>query len=335
MSEADDLLAAARAEIGAAADDAAVARLKTKYLGREGLVRALFDKVKQRPAAERAAAGQDANRFKQEVERLLNERAASQARPAAPDLFDMTQPGTPVRLGGLHPIYQTWRDIEIVFEQMGFQVVRGPEIETRRNNFEALNIPLDHPAADAFDTFYITDELLLRSHTSPVQIRAMERMKPPLRIIVPGKVFRPDTADRSHLPVFHQVEGLMVGPDVTFAHLKTVLTLFARAMFGPQTRMRFRPSFFPFTEPSADVEMTCVVCAGRGDCPACSHGWMEILGSGMVHPNVFRAVGYDPAKVRGFAFGMGVERIAMIRYGITDIRLFLENRVAFLRRVGS
>jgi phenylalanyl-tRNA synthetase alpha chain len=217
-----------------------------------------------------------------------------------------------------------------IFATLGFEVALGPEVELERYNFEALNIPLDHPSRDAFHTFYLHNGAVLRSHTSPVQIRVMERRRPPIRIIVPGKVYRPDTADASHSFLFHQVEGLMVDERVSFADLKYVLTEFARAYFGPQVRMRFRPSFFPFTEPSAEVDISCLMCQGKG-CGACkSSGWMEVLGSGMVHPNVFKAVGYDAEKYTGFAFGMGVERLAMLKMGIDDIRLFLENDVRFL-----
>ena len=219
-----------------------------------------------------------------------------------------------------------------IFARLGYDVANGPEIEHEKNNFEALNIPLDHPSRDAFDTFYLERPWLLRSHTSPVQIRTMLRQKPPIRVVVPGKVFRPDKADASHLPMFHQVEGLMVGERVTFAHLKGTLLLFAESMFGAGTKVRFRPSFFPFTEPSAEVDISCILCGAKG-CPACKgSGWMEILGSGMVHPRVLQMCGIDPEKYTGFAFGMGIERIAMLRHGVTDIRYFLENHFRFLEQ---
>lgn len=338
MSEIEKARAAAAAEIAAAKDAAAVEALKTKYLGRKGLVRELFGQIGKQPEHERGAFGQALNALKTEIERRLNERASIVGTVVEPKAaaapFDVTMPGSAPTLGRYHPIYATWREVERVFETLGFATVTGPEIETTFNNFDALNIPSDHPSADAFDTFFITDKLLMRSHTSPVQIRAMKERKPPLRIIAPGKVFRPDAIDKRHHAMFHQVEGLMVGEDVSFAHLKTVLTLFARAMFGSDTKMRFRPSFFPFTEPSADVEVTCPICKGKG-CPTCGSGWLEILGSGMVHPKVFEAVGYDPERWTGFAFGMGIERIAMIRYTNEDIRWFTENRFDFLRQVGS
>jgi phenylalanyl-tRNA synthetase alpha chain len=212
---------------------------------------------------------------------------------------------------------------------LGFQIIEGPEVESDYYNFEALNIPKDHPARDMHDTFYISDEVLLRTHTSPVQIRVMEKQRPPIQIIAPGKAFRCDS-DVSHTPMFHQIEGLMVGNDITFGDLKGVLTIFAQQMFGDKTRLRFRPSFFPFTEPSAEVDIQCVICQGQG-CRLCSSsGWLEILGSGMVDPEVFKVVGYDPDEITGFAFGMGIERIAMLKYGINDIRLFFENDMRFL-----
>ena len=215
---------------------------------------------------------------------------------------------------------------------MGFKIVEGPEIETEFYNFEALNIPLDHPSRDAFDTFYIKDKYLLRSHTSPVQARFMEKEKPPFKIIVPGKVYRPDAVDASHSFMFHQVEGLVVGEDVTFADLKGALSVFVKEYFGEKAKVRFRPHYFPFTEPSAEVDVSCIICGGSG-CSVCGKkGWLEILGCGMVHPNVFKAVKYNPEKVTGFAFGMGVDRIAMLKYGINDIRLFYENDMRFLEQ---
>jgi len=270
------------------------------------------------------------NELKQSLETALHTRLSSFENKIIP--FEDTLPGTPRVLGRRHPIYQTWDEIARIFLKLGFEVEVGPEIDTEENNFTSLNIPLDHPAADAFDTFYIRAPYLLRSHTSPVQVRAMRKRTPPFRIIAPGKVFRPDDADASHLPSFHQVEGLMVGPDVSFAQLKGVLLLFAREMFGRDSKVRFRPSYFPFTEPSAEVDVSCFLCAAKG-CPACKgSGWMEILGSGMVHPKVFEAVGYDPEATTGFAFGMGVERICMLRHGVKDIRWFVENNFRFLKQ---
>jgi phenylalanyl-tRNA synthetase alpha chain len=234
-------------------------------------------------------------------------------------------------VGGLHPLTATLQDILEIFAFLGFAVAEGPEVELDYYNFEALNIPKDHPARDMQDTFYITDEVLLRTHTSPVQVRVMEAQAPPVRVVVPGKVYRRD-ADLTHSPMFHQVEGLLVDEGVTFADLKGTLTAFVRLFFGEGTRLRFRPSYFPFTEPSAEVDISCVICRGAG-CRVCSQsGWLEILGAGMVDPEVFRFVGYDSERFTGFAFGMGVERIAMLRYGIDDIRLFFENDLRFLEQ---
>jgi phenylalanyl-tRNA synthetase alpha chain len=229
----------------------------------------------------------------------------------------------------LHPITQTALEVCQIFTRLGFETVEGPEVELDYYNFEALNIPRDHPARDMQDTFYFSENVLLRTHTSPIQVRVMEKRRPPIRIIAPGKVYRCDS-DMTHTPMFHQVEGLMVGEDISFADLKGILTIFVQQMFGPEVGLRFRPSFFPFTEPSAEVDMQCVMCRGEG-CRVCSQtGWLEILGSGMVDPEVFKMVGYDPEGVTGFAFGMGIERIAMLRFGIDDLRLFFENDLRFL-----
>ncbi|MCG9127586.1 phenylalanine--tRNA ligase subunit alpha [Candidatus Poribacteria bacterium] len=247
------------------------------------------------------------------------------------EAIDVTLPGRKPAYGKAHPVMQTLDRIESIFNQMGFQAVTGPEIETDHYNFDALNTPSDHPARDLHDTFYLTDGNLLRTHTSPVQIRVMEKQTPPIRIIVPGKAYRVDY-DVSHTPMFHQVEGLLVDKHVTFSELKGVLVSFAKQMFGDQTQMRFRPHFFPFTEPSAEADISCTVCQGKG-CRSCGHtGWIEILGAGAVDPEVFRAVNYDPEEVTGFAFGMGVERIANLQFRIPDIRTFYENDLRFLRQ---
>jgi len=247
------------------------------------------------------------------------------------EAIDVTLPGRKPAYGKAHPVMQTLERIESIFNQMGFQVVTGPEIETEHYNFDALNTPSDHPARDLHDTFYLKDGHLLRTHNSPVQIRAMEKQKPPIRIIVPGKAYRVDY-DVSHTPMFHQVEGLLVDRHVTFSELKGVIVSFAKQMFGDQTQMRFRPHFFPFTEPSAEADITCTVCQGKG-CRSCGHtGWIEILGAGAVDPEVFRAVNYDPEEVTGFAFGMGVERIANLQFRIPDIRTLYENDLRFLRQ---
>ncbi|MDP2933634.1 MAG: phenylalanine--tRNA ligase subunit alpha, partial [bacterium] len=259
---------------------------------------------------------------------------SAQSTAGAGSVVDITSPGIAQELGHLHPITQVIDEICTIFARLGFAVVEGPEIETEENNFTGLNIPLEHPSRDAFDTFYLknTKHLLLRSHTSPVQIRVMKARKPPLAVIVPGRVYRPDATDASHAFMFHQIEGFVVDTDIKFSDLKGVLEVFAKSVFGAETQMRFRPHFFPFTEPSAEVDISCAICHGSG-CSSCGRkGWLEILGAGMIHPNVFRHVGYDPKIYTGFAFGMGIERIAMLKYGINDIRLFCENDLRFLKQ---
>jgi len=245
--------------------------------------------------------------------------------------LDVTLPGTPRVYGGKHPLTLVREEIENIFLGLGFEIVEGPEVELDYYNFEALNMPADHPARDMQDSFYMSDQVLLRTHTSPGQVRTMEQKNPalPIKIIIPGRVYRRDD-DATHSPMFHQVEGLYIGERVTFADLKGILMLFAQKVFGQDVRVRFRPSYFPFTEPSAEMDISCVICGGIG-CRTCSNtGWLEILGSGMVHPNVLRAGGYDPEKVTGFAFGMGIERIAMLKFGIDDLRLFFDNDIRFL-----
>jgi phenylalanyl-tRNA synthetase alpha chain len=281
--------------------------------------------------------GREANEAKAGIESELEARQSvlegleRRARLAA-DRPDLTLPGRRVVPGGLHPLTQVHDEIVDVFTGMGFAVAEGPEVELDYYNFEALNIPRDHPARDMQDTFYVSDEVLLRTHTSPMQIRTMERQPPPVRIIVPGRVYRRDALDMTHSPVFHQVEGLAVDRNISMGDLRGTLELFARELFGPDSQIRFRPSFFPFTEPSAEVDVLCFACKGAG-CRLCKgSGWLEILGSGMVHPQVLRTVGYDPEEVTGWAFGMGVERVAMLRYGIDDIRLFYETDLRFLEQ---
>ena len=248
------------------------------------------------------------------------------------EAVDVTLPGKRPGAGGLHPLTKVLREIQEVFVGLGFEVVEGPEIETDYYNFEALNIPLHHPARDMQDTFYITQDILLRTQTSPVQIRTMESRRPPVRIIAPGKVYRVDAADATHTPMFHQVEGLLIDKDITMGDLKGTLATFVRALFGEDRGVRFRPSYFPFTEPSAEMDILCGICHGDG-CRSCGgEGWLEILGAGMVHPNVLKMVDYDPEEVGGFAFGMGVERIALLKYGIDDIRMLFENDIRFLRQ---
>jgi phenylalanyl-tRNA synthetase alpha chain len=311
-------------------------QLRIEMLGRKGKLTHLLRSVRELSLAERRKAGEQANTVKQELEARIGEllarlRDEATQRALAQEQVDITLPGTPLAQGKLHPITQVMAQVVGIFTRMGFQVAEGPQVELDYYNFEALNIPRDHPARDMHDTFYVSDEVLLRTHTSPVQIRVMESSRPPIQIIAPGAVYRRDS-DISHTPMFHQVEGLMVDEGISFAHLKGVLTFFVHEMFGQGNSLRFRPSFFPFTEPSAEVDIGCVICQGKG-CRVCKRsGWLEILGAGMVDPEVFRIVGYDPEEVTGFAFGMGIERIAMLKYGITDIRLFFTNDLRFLRQ---
>lgn len=307
--------------------------LQVRILGRKGELTQCLRELGTLSAEERPLAGQEANRLKTVLEGLLTQKreAFSGKKDRELSEFDWSLPGRKTFQGRRHPITQTMDEIGDIFSRLNFEVVEGPEVELDYYNFEALNIPQNHPARDMQDTFYISDTILLRTHTSPLQVRVMEKTSPPLRVIAPGKVYRRDS-DISHTPMFHQVEGLMVGEDISLGDLKGILTLFVHQMFGEETPLRFRPSFFPFTEPSAEVDIGCVICRGAG-CRLCSQtGWLEILGSGMVDPEVYRMVGYDPDRVTGFAFGMGVERIAMLRYGIDDIRMFYENDQRFLRQ---
>ena len=326
-----ELQSAALAEIAAADSPAQAAPLRHRYLGRKGLLREASLLLGKAPSSERPELGRLLNVARQEIQAALQKRSAAAPREKKPE-FDFTLPGRPLPRGRLHPITQTIEAVKDIFMRLGFDVVYGPEVEVDYCNFEALNIPKDHPSRDAFDTFFLHEGALLRSQTSTVQIRVMENRKPPIRIIAPGKVYRPDTVDATHSFLFHQVEGLVVDEGVTMADLKYVLHEFARGFYGPDVRMRFRPSFFPFTEPSVEVDVSCFACSGDG-CGICKGtGWIEVLGAGMVDPNVFHAVGYDSEKYTGFAFGMGVERVAMLRHGIDDIRLFLENDLRFLQQ---
>jgi phenylalanyl-tRNA synthetase alpha chain len=324
----------AREEIERAATRRDLEEARVRFLGKKGALTQLLRALPDLPSAERPVVGREANLAKAEIESVLEARLAAleslerRARLAA-DRPDLTLPGRRVVPGGLHPLTRVHDEIVDVFTGMGFAVAEGPEVELDFYNFEALNIPKDHPARDMQDTFYVGGEILLRTHTSPVQIRTMERQKPPVRIIVPGRVYRRD-ADITHSPVFHQVEGLAVDRGISMGDLKGTLELFARELFGADSRIRFRPSFFPFTEPSAEVDVLCFLCKGGG-CRVCkASGWLEILGSGMVHPRILQAMGYDTEEVTGWAFGMGIERVAMLRYGIDDIRLFFENDLRFL-----
>ena len=333
----DAIAREAREAVAAARTAAELEQVRVKYLGRQGALTQLLRSVATLPAAERPQVGAAANEAKREIEALLDERLgaaqdierASARAAARPDL---TLPGRRPPLGAVHPLTRVEEEIVAIFAGLGFSVAEGPEIESDYLNFEALNIPPEHPARDMQDTFYLSESTLLRTHTSPVQIRTMQAQRPPVRVIVPGTVYRRDVADMTHSPMFHQVEGLAVDRDISMGDLKGTLELFAREMFGARSKIRFRPSFFPFTEPSAEVDVVCFVCGGDG-CRVCKQGgWLEILGSGMVHPNVLRNVGYDPEEVTGWAFGMGIERIAMLRYGIEDLRVFFDNDVRFLRQ---
>jgi len=310
--------------------------LRIRYLGRKGELSILLRSLGTLPADQRPVVGQAVNSLKEDFQRRLDSRRRSfEAKQEQQDLFsqtvDVTLPGVPHPRGRRHPVSLTMSSIADIFTGLGFAVAEGPEVETDYYNFAALNFPADHPAKDMQATLYITDDLLLRTHTSPVQIRVMERQRPPVRCIMPGRVYRCDS-DVSHSPMFHQVEGLLVDEGVSFGDLKGVLGFFVQRMFGSATQLRFRPSFFPFTEPSAEIDISCVICSGKG-CRVCKEtGWVEILGAGMVHPAVLRGVGYDAERYTGYAFGMGVERIAMLRYRIDDIRLFFENDVRFLEQ---
>jgi len=320
------------AELGRVTDLSALERLRLEVLGRKGTLAQFFKRLGSLSAEARPEVGKVLNEARARLEGALEaarERLVSASRKGP--VVDITLPGRVPQLGCLHPITQVSMEIARIFQRLGFEVAEGPEVELDYYNFEALNIPKDHPARDMQDTFYISDSILLRTHTSPIQVRVMEKRKPPVRIIAPGKVYRRDS-DITHSPMFHQVEGLMVDKDVSFGDLKGILAVFVHQMFGPEVGLRFRPSFFPFTEPSAEVDIQCVMCGGRG-CRVCKEtGWLEILGSGMVDPEVFKMVGYDPDEVTGFAFGMGVERIAMLKFGINDLRLFFENDLRFLEQ---
>src|SRR5919197_2838657 len=345
----DEIRTAASREIGEATDTATLEEVRVRYLGRKAELPQLLRGVRDLPPDERGAVGKAGNQARQAIEAELSERAAAlqagelDARMAS-DTIDVTLPGDPQRPPGrLHLITATRREIEDVFLGLGFTVAEGPEIELVYYNFDALNHDPAHPARARTDTFYVDDEIVLRTHTSPMQVRSMERQPPPIAIIVPGRVYRPDS-DATHTPQFHQIEGLWVDEDITLADLKGVLLAFARAIFGEERDVRLRPHFFPFTEPSIEVDVSCFQCSRDGvlpggeRCNLCKGtAWLEILGAGMVDPNVYeyvREYGYDPERVQGFAFGMGIERIAMLRHGVPDLRLFYDNDVRFLEQFG-
>lgn len=323
-------------ELDNAATEAELLEIKTRYLGRKGVLTGLLRNIGAVSAEQKPLFGKLCNEIKESVSCRIEDAltglvSTKKDQALLREKIDVTLPGRCVRHGRLHPVIQIRREICDIFAGLGFSVVEGPEVELDYYNFEALNIPKDHPARDMQDTFYVEENIVLRTHTSPVQIRTMEKHKPPIRILSPGRVYRPDS-DVSHTPMFHQIEGLMVDRGVTFGDLKGVLTYFLKHVFGDDTDLKFRPSFFPFTEPSAEVDIKCVMCKGKG-CRVCGQsGWLEILGSGMVDPEVFKNVGYNPDEVSGFAFGLGLERIAMLKYGISDIRLFFENDWRFLEQ---
>ncbi len=317
---------------------------RVKYLGKKSDILSVLKGLGALPAEERKVVGALANQLKKEFEALHKEKelsfaSTSRVRGSSEEIFDITLPGKPINRGSIHPITQVLYELEQIFASMGFEVIEGPEVEWDWYNFEALNIPKEHPARDSMQTFWVDTppseqgwEMLLRTHTSPMQIRVMEKQKPPLRIVIPGRVFRYEATDATHLHMFHQIEGLAIDKGITMADLKGSLYEFSRRFFGPDRRVRFRCDFFPFVEPGVEMAVECVVCGGNG-CRLCGNsGWIEILGAGMVHPKVLEAGGIDPDEYSGFAFGMGIERIPLLRYGIDDIRLFYGNDLRFLRQ---
>lgn len=312
-------------------------RIRIAFLGRKGSITSLVKKVRDLPPPERPATGKLANQIKEKIDKLIAPRLEElkiigKEKELKKTTWDYTLPGRRAWVGKLHPITQTLDQIVDIFYGMGFEVAKGPDVETEYYNFKALNFPEDHPAMDMQDTFYISDHLLLRTHTTPVQVRELEKRKPPVKIIASGRTYRHEAINARSYCVFHQVDGFYVDNDVTFADLKGVLTAFVWEFFGKDVKLRFRASYFPFTEPSAEVDISCVICGGKG-CSVCKHkGWLEILGAGMIDPQVFKRVGYDPEVYSGYAFGMGVERIAMLKHRIDDIRLFYENDLRFLHQ---
>ncbi len=327
----------AETELNSAADLKALESLRVKYLGKKGELTAVMKGMGGLSKEERPVIGQLANTVRGFIESALEEKKKALTEKAKElklmaETIDVALPGRMTEMGAKHPLNTVLDDLQDIFIGMGFSIVEGPEVELDYYNFEALNLPPDHPARDTQDTFYINDNVLLRTQTSPVQVRVMEKQKPPIRIISPGRVYRSDTVDATHSPVFHQVEGLVIDKGITMADLKGTLEVFAKKLYGDDTRLRFRPHHFPFTEPSAEVDISCFNCKGEG-CNICKgEGWIEILGCGMVHPKVLRNCGIDPEVYSGFAFGMGLERVTMFRYGIKDLRLFYENDLQFLKQ---
>ena len=327
----------AEAMAAIASPDANLEELRIKYLGKKGELTSILRGMGALSPEERPIVGQLANEVRAEIESAIKERSAELAakeleNKLIAEKIDVTVPGKAPAMGHIHPLTATQRELENIFIGMGFSIIEGPEVEYDYYNFQALNIPKDHPARDTQDTFYITDNILLRSQTSPVQVRAMEKQQPPIRVVSPGRVYRSDAVDATHSPLFHQFEGLVVDKGITMGDLKGALETFAKALFGEQTKLRFRPHHFPFTEPSAEVDVSCFVCGGKG-CRLCKgEGWIEILGAGMVHPFVLSNCGIDPEVYSGFAFGVGIERVAMARYGIDDMRHLYENDMRFLEQ---
>lgn len=322
--------------LGSVTTEQDVDQIRTRTLGRKGLLTQILRSMKDVPEQERPQLGNLANQVKQELAGLLDGRRArirdeERQRKVRQERVDISLPGRQPRRGAYHPLTIVTREVVTIFQGMGFEVVEGPEVDLDFYNFEALNFPRDHPARDMQDTFYVAEDVVLRTHTSNVQIHTMKARTPPFRVLAPGRVYRCD-CDTTHSPMFHQVEGFLVDRDVSFSQLKGVLTVFCQTLFSPDVPLRFRPSYFPFTEPSAEVDVGCFLCRGTG-CRVCSQtGWLEILGAGMIHPEVFNSVGYHPDAYTGFAFGVGIERIAMLKYGIDDIRLFFENDQRFLQQ---
>ena len=322
--------------ISQASTEKEISEIRVKYLGKKGSITQVLKSLGTLPESERREIGQRANQLKESTETRIEEallriRERDRREALESEKIDVTLPGRRIPVGKRHPLTQTLDEILDIFSRLGFEVVEGPEVELDYYNFEALNIPKGHPAREMQATFFISDDVVLRTHTSPVQVRTMEKKRPPVRVVCPGAVYRCDS-DPSHSPMFHQVEGLLVDKGITLSDLKGVLTVFVHQMFGKETKLRFRPSFFPFTEPSAEIDIECFICGGKG-CGVCSNtGWLEILGSGMVDPAVYKFVNYDPEEVTGFAFGMGIERIAMLKFGINDIRLFFTNDLRFLKQ---
>jgi phenylalanyl-tRNA synthetase alpha chain len=336
LEELEKIEKEALASLSDAKAENEVSEIRVRVLGKKGNLTQVLKRLGTLPESDRKEIGKRANQIKEDVEKRIEEtflqiREQERREGLEKERIDVTLPGRQIPLGKKHPLTQTLEEIIDIFYHLGFEVVEGPEVELDYYNFEALNIPKGHPAREMQATFFISDDVVLRTHTSPVQVRTMEKKRPPVRMICPGVAYRCDS-DPTHSPMFHQVEGLLVDQGITFGDLKGVLTVFVHQMFGKETKLRFRPSFFPFTEPSAEIDIECFICGGKG-CGVCSKtGWLEILGSGMVDPAVYKFVNYDPEEVTGFAFGMGIERIAMLKFGINDIRLFFTNDLRFLKQ---